>query len=1106
MRHAQPLLVAIASLAVLLEPPTVSAQGLPAHEVKPIVLLLLDSSGSMEYDTESPGVEIGDADDFLEPPTCSPVEGESGRSRFIVAVEVLTGNFDHYYCEEVDRSTSGSGPCPREDCPYPVPHIQPFGDQASDGLIDRSIESFKFGVMTFDVKSSPAVNEGGAYSYGNENGTNYGARNEVAPTGGFVHPSLSDDPDDVRARNELVQQSITSTIPYGGTPIAPLLYDALYYFQNDPEILTDPYRECRPKTVILFTDGRANLGEDEAPYLGSVAQAQALRDAGVNVYVIGYRLADGVSSQAQAIATNNGALDMPYFRADNSVDLVRAFTQILGNLSVATQSRTRTVVTNETGNPVDVQYQFNAAHAKVRDASGLGWIPGLRQGILERSVYQCGQDEDQPGASALALVQRLSDLLNTRTDADRDIFTVVAGRLEEFLVGNTAVTPELLGVPAPEQAVPDFSRDPMTGQCRSGFLEGSREERVAAWRRNLVEYVRADDASCRRGYKTGAIDHGTPVVQGRLEDVDLMIPSFREYKEVIANRPVMLYAPTHDGLLHAFRVDRQNGNVQNPEWGREDWAFVPPHLLARLPELPNGRRTLLDGTPVVKDVLFSRTLGNVALETAAAWHSVLLVGDRDGGRGLSALDVTDPRPDHWEFLWDVSAEKGRCVEGQASCNLGGDTAFVNDYRRMGRTWGRPEIGTVQICPDNTSTCGQSTLEEVAVAVVPGGSGEGLAAGTGRTVFVIRLDTGEKLAEFASGGLNVDNSCTGVGRVIDADMVGSVTCYSTFPGTFMSRCFLGDEAGRLWRLELGSPGIPNWNLTMFYDPYKSLLPFPPVDSPIRSPAFEAPALAVQGGKNLLVIVYGSGEMDSLDCSLEAALRRDFVVSLTESVEDYPLAVEPTRTCSPWDDSTCRKIYPSLGRQIGASVNWKKFLGYDADLNLEQDALPCERMMGPPVIFSSVAYFTTFTPDDDVPCSPGIGRLYGAAFDRHDADCADLVPLLPDPDDPAGYVLSEQVGTQDTGAIPYGLAVVTRPACNAGAAITSGTNPGTTDGGSAFAGIGAPPPQIVVQTGVQSEPPKETPTQGGTQRSINEASRTIRRAVESIYVSSWGNLLD
>jgi type IV pilus assembly protein PilY1 len=1100
-RLVRPAAVVAAALLASGWARTLPAQSLPAFDVRPIVLILLDTSGSMEYDVSGVLPENADVD-VLSVPTCGDV-GTSGKSRFVVAQEVLTGSFIDYECDIEDRSDLGVWPCPREDCPYPVPHVAVPATvtQAVDGLVDLSRYDFKFGVMTFDTDEDADVGVTGGYSYGPEAGPNYGARNASAPTGWFVPPSSSDDPGDIAAVNEQVQLSIRSAIPYGGTPISPILHDALYYFNNDPEIAADPYAECRPKSVVLITDGRANLGEGTGPYTGSVEAAQALREAGINVYVIGYRLAAGVDTLFEDIATNNGTIATPLFRADNSVDLVLAFTQILGTFAVATQSRTRTIVTNDTGNYVDVQYQFNAAHALARTPDGLMYIPNTRQGLLEQSVYQCGLDVANPSVAKLARIRRLSDLLNARTDASRNVYTYIRGNLERFEVSNATVGELELDVPRPSEVYPDFSLDTTTGLCKTGFLDGTPPERRAQFRENLINFVRATDDTCRAGYKTGAIDHSTPALQGRLTETDVAIPSFTAYKESIRDRPIMLYTATHDGQLHAFRVDREDGTLVPDTWGRELWSYIPNHLLARLQELPSGTKTLMDGSPVIENVVLSRQYADVGgSETADDWRSVLVVGDRAGGRGYSALDVTNPLDGEWSVLWEVS-ELGRCSGTNASCNSGGSAAYVNDFSRLGWTYGKPAIGVVSICPGGVNTCSQVQLEEVAVAVFGAGRSDGLPAGTGRAVFVVRLDTGEKLAEFRSGLSNVDASCTGESNNITADMSGDVTCYSTFPGTFISRCFLGDMAGRLWRLEIGAPGIPSWNLTLFYDPYASLQPVPGVGNPIRSPVYEAPSLSIRAYRNQLVAVYGSGDMDDL----ADTTRKNFIASLTESVEPYPTVQVVDRSCSPWDDQACVRVYASQGKSVGPTVNVKQFFGYDDGLNALPGALLGERMMGPSVIFSNNAYFTTFVPDPSRPCEPGLGKIWGVGFDSNGGDCMTFDPALPSGANPEVLVEYLAIGDADSGSIPFGLAVTTRPVCYQGQSIAQAVGGGLHEGESFVAGTSSAP-QIVVQTGVVAEAPVEVPAQGTTQRFIPQTVRSIATAIETLFVSSWGALFD
>ncbi|HKO94382.1 MAG TPA: hypothetical protein VJU61_24680, partial [Polyangiaceae bacterium] len=164
-----------------------------AQKPTPNVLLLVDSSGSMEFKTDGTF------------PTCSP--GNTGlgqKSRWINLVEVLTGTINNYSCWRQDRSDSnfktefglngdppydfgyinpyhralsnsciyGPGVLPLASSPflwpagavttYPfasnaVTRSQPGGcspkwDQAGDGLLDIYKDEVRFGLMTFDAK------------------------------------------------------------------------------------------------------------------------------------------------------------------------------------------------------------------------------------------------------------------------------------------------------------------------------------------------------------------------------------------------------------------------------------------------------------------------------------------------------------------------------------------------------------------------------------------------------------------------------------------------------------------------------------------------------------------------------------------------------------------------------------------------------------------------------------------------------------------------------------------------------------------------------------------------------------------------------------------
>jgi len=116
-------------------------------------------------------------------------------------------------------------------------------------------------------------------------------------------------------------------------------------------------------------------------------------------------------------------------------------------------------------------------------------------------------------------------------------------------------------------------------------------------------------------------------------------------------RDSIIYAGANDGMLHAF-------NAIN---GREEWAFIPPFIAARMstmldvdldgsfhnvgPERAGGSNPIfgVDGSPVIHDV-FVRGLeeDGKTIETSPSWHTYLIINYGRGGHGFSVLDITNP--------------------------------------------------------------------------------------------------------------------------------------------------------------------------------------------------------------------------------------------------------------------------------------------------------------------------------------------------------------------------------------------------------------------------------------------------------------------------------
>jgi type IV pilus assembly protein PilY1 len=285
----------------------------------PNVLLLVDTSGSMDYKTGT--------NTF---PTCrysgtNVTAQPSERSRWIDLVEVLTGSIPSYDCQRLDRNSTDfkneySNPY---DFLYPNPFhravsglcvtgpgtldvsnkalfpatalkYHPFNNnatsctfnQANDGVLDSFESDVRFGLMTFDTDPSAAKDVTGLWSYyigspgkgkpegcPNDQDQEVGVRNPDAPPWegravGFGDPALGST--DFKTRNSMIQQVLLATRPYGATPIAGMLDDARTYFTVDNSAdplngsikfgpLGDPAADCRRKSIVLLSDGQPNM-------------------------------------------------------------------------------------------------------------------------------------------------------------------------------------------------------------------------------------------------------------------------------------------------------------------------------------------------------------------------------------------------------------------------------------------------------------------------------------------------------------------------------------------------------------------------------------------------------------------------------------------------------------------------------------------------------------------------------------------------------------------------------------------------------------------------------------------------------------------------------
>ena len=118
--------------------------------------------------------------------------------------------------------------------------------------------------------------------------------------------------------------------------------------------------------------------------------------------------------------------------------------------------------------------------------------------------------------------------------------------------------------------------------------------------------------------------------------------SYSEFKNVTAaNRTPMTYVGANDGMLHGF-----NAELTGADAGQEKLAYIPGIIASNaddagmhyLASQNYAHQFYVDLTPIVSDVFIDKD----GVAANRDWHSVLIGGLRAGGKGIFALDITDP--------------------------------------------------------------------------------------------------------------------------------------------------------------------------------------------------------------------------------------------------------------------------------------------------------------------------------------------------------------------------------------------------------------------------------------------------------------------------------
>ena len=544
------------------------------------------------------------------------------------------------------------------------------------------------------------------------------------------------------------------------TPLAGSVATSRRYFEGTG-FASPISAACQRNFVVLATDGNPTGRKDGTPYSPSewvntynpetqlwtygpaivdvLDEITALRSAtkdgqsyDIQTYVIG--MGDTVVNPSSVAALNEMARQggtRSAFLASSAAALNSAFQAVASDIQAKTSAASSVGVSSGSWQTGTALYQAKFSSA---DWSG---------DLLAIAVQSDGTLSSTPSWSAAA------QLATQHWDTGRAIFTYREPSLARPGRGVALRWPADPTDPRAHELtlgqVLRLNRD------ANGVVDGLGESRLRYLRGDSTQEARncsACDVKFRNRPATvlGDIVDSSPVYVGAPSAShydDFESAPYGAFAATWQARTPYLYVGANDGMLHAF----------DAATGAEKFAYVPNlvfNSLSALTSIPFNHRFNVDGTPVVADVFY-----------ADSWHSLLVSGLRGGGRGLFALDVTDPS----RFTED---DAGSVVRWEFT-----DTD-------MGNVFTPPMI--VKTNNGRWSVISGNGYNEV---------GDNKAV-----LFVIDAETGE-LVRKIEVGVGIGNGLGGPAAVdINGDGLVDVV-------------YAGDLDGKMWKFDIGAASPADW---------------------------------------------------------------------------------------------------------------------------------------------------------------------------------------------------------------------------------------------------------------------------------------------------------
>ena len=489
---------------------------------------------------------------------------------------------------------------------------------------------------------------------------------------------------------------------------------------------------CTKNFLVTLTDGLPSVTKDGvasadvARNLSDLtSQVAALRASAskAETYVVGFALPYGVSiAQLDTIAAAGGSVSA--YNASDTATLNAAFARIFSDI-IAKTSAASAVALNSPSVVV-------GAHVYQAMFSSGDWSGQL----LDIAIDAGGHLAASPSWDA-------GQLLARRDPASRVIITTKPS-LNAAHKGIAFRWP--LGTPTSSELDPAqmtalaAGATAAIGSARLDYLRGSA----------VNEGVAGQKWRARPTSKLGDIVNSAPHYIGApaFNYSDAGYATFRSNR---INRGKLIYVGANDGMLHGFDADT----------GGEKLAFIPSQLypnLSRLTDPAYTHRYFVDGSPNSGDAYYG-----------AAWHTVLVSGLGNGGRGLFALDVTDPAA-------FTEANAATLVNFELSENDDADLGYI--------------AGPIEVVKLNNG----KWAALFGNGYNSGGSGES-------ALFVVDIETGDVIKKIK----------TGAGSAASPNALATPLAIDTDSDAMVDVVYAGDLQGNMWKFDLSAKNPGQWKV-------------------------------------------------------------------------------------------------------------------------------------------------------------------------------------------------------------------------------------------------------------------------------------------------------